>query len=149
MIQIYFCKNQYDILSKGLNQCRTVPAYMAGGGVGPPPNQKQSTPGARLRSSAFHSFETQQEPKMLRALNKINVDRSARYSRFPPRRHVQTLFISEIEFRFTFLGQKGQKEDLKAHFSFSKSSIVFNDLLARASENKSEKFFFFFLSSNF
>ena len=48
----------------------------------------------------------------------------------PPRRHLQKLFIFEIEFRFTFLGQKSQKVDLKVPFSFSKNSIIFNDLLA-------------------
>ena len=39
------------------------------GGVGRTPNQKRDTPLLRLKSSTFHSFETPQEPKMLRALN--------------------------------------------------------------------------------
>ena len=81
---------------------------------------------------------------MLRALNNFPVDRSARYNRFPPRRHVQKLFISEIEFRFTFLCLKNQKVDLKVPFSNSKYSIIFNDLLAGASKHKSERFFFNF-----
>ena len=108
------------------------------------PNQKRGTPTPRLRSSTFHSFETPQEPKMLRALNAQPPYWVARYNSFPPRRHVQKLFIFEIEFRFTFLGQKSRKVDLKVPFSFSKNSIIFNDLLAGASEHKSEKFFFVF-----
>ena len=44
---------------------------------------------------------------------------------------------------FHFLGQKSQKEDLKVPFSISKNSFNFNDLLARASEHKSEFFFVF------
>ena len=117
---------------------------MAPGGVGRTPNQKRDTRTQRLRSSTFHSFETPQEPKMLRALKDLGEAIFARYNRFPPRRHVQTLFISEIEFHFLFLGQKSQKVDLKASFSFSKNSIILNDLLAGASEHKSEKFFFVF-----
>jgi hypothetical protein len=78
---------------------------------------------------------------MIRALKGLGEAIFARYNRFPPRRHVQTLFILETEFRFTFLGQKSQKVDLKVPFSISKNSNIFNDLLAGASEHKSEKFF--------
>ena len=114
------------------------------GGVGrSTPNQKRGTPNAWLRSSTFHSFETLQEPKMLRAQNNLRQAIFARYNRFPPRRHVRTLFIFEIEFHFTFLGQKSKKADLKVPFSFLKNSIIFNDLQAGASEYKSEKFFFY------
>ena len=77
---------------------------------------------------------------MLRAQNDLRQAIFARYNRFPPRRHLQTLFISEIEFRFTFLGQKSQ--DLKVPFSISKNSIILNDLLAGAFKHKSDKFFF-------
>ena len=80
-----------------------------GGGVGRTPNQKRDTPPTRLRSSTFHSFETPQEPKMLRAQNARGKAIFARYNRFPPRRHVQKHFISEIEIRFTFLDQKAEK----------------------------------------
>ena len=45
---------------------------------------------------------------------------------------------------FHFFGPKNQKVDLKVPFSNSKNSIIFNDLLAVASEHKSEKFFFVF-----
>ena len=114
-----------------------------GGGVGRTPNQKRDTPRPWLRSSTFHSFETPQEPKMLRALNIFPVGRFARYNRFPPRRHVQTLFISEIEFRFTFLCQKSQKEDLKVPFSISKNSIILNDLLGGLLSINLKSFFFF------
>ena len=142
MIQIYFCKNQYDILSKGLNQCRSVPAYMAPGGEVAPPNQNRDTPSLRLRSSTFHFRDTPQEPKMLRALKKLTMGRFARYNRFPSRRHLKNHSIQEIEFIFTFLGQKSQKVDLKAPFSFFKNWIIFNDLLAGATEHKSENIFF-------
>ena len=101
-----------------------------GSGVGRTPNQKRDTPIQRLRSSTFHSFETPTEPKMLRAQNNFPVDRFARYNSFPPPRHVQTLFIFEIEFRLTFWAQKSQKVDLEVPFSFSKNSIIFNNLLA-------------------
>jgi len=43
-----------------------------------------------------------------------------------------------------FLGPKSQKVDLKVPFSNSKNSNIINDLLAGASEHKSEKFFFVF-----
>ena len=115
-------------------------------GVGRTPNQKRGTPVVWLRSSTFHSFETPLEPKMLRAQNARGQAIFARYNRFPPRRHVQKLFIFEIEFHFTFLGQKSQKVGLKVPFSISKNSIISNDLLAGYSEHKSEKCF---LSSNF
>ena len=111
-----------------------------------PPHPNQGTLLTRLRSSTPHSFESPQEPKMLRALKDFKKAIIARYNRLPPRRHVRILFIFEIEFRFTFMGQKSQKVNLKVPFSNSKNSIIFNDLLARASEHKSEKFF---LSSNF
>ena len=78
-----------------------------------PPNQNRGTQVRRLRSSTFHSFDTPQEPKMLSALKKLEMGRFARYNRFPPRRHVQKLFIFEIEFHFNFLDQKIQKADLK------------------------------------
>ena len=137
-----FFRKQFDILSEEPSQCRAVPAYIAPGGVGRTPNQKRDTPHTQRRSSTFHSFESPQEPKMLRALNVFGVDRFARYNRFPPRRHVQKLFIFEIEFRFTFLSQKSRKVDLKVPFSNSKNSMIFNDLLAVASEHKFEKNFF-------
>ena len=95
-----------------------------------PPTQNRDTPPRRLRSSTFHSFETPQEPNMLRAQNDLRVYLDARYNRFQPRRHVQKLFIFEIEFHFTFLGQKAQKVELKVIFSFSKNSITLNDLVA-------------------
>ena len=79
---------------------------------------------------------------MLRALKASVMGGSARYNRFPPPRHVQKLFIFEIEFLFTFLGPKKQKVDLKVPFSISKNSIILNDLLAGAFEHKSEKFFY-------
>jgi hypothetical protein len=80
-IKFFFYKVIWYIKWKP-SQCRAVPAYMSfrGGGVGRTPNQKRNTPHGRLRSSIFHSFETPQEPKMLRALNKTPVDRSARYN---------------------------------------------------------------------
>jgi hypothetical protein len=54
-------------------------------------------------------------------------------------------FKSKKSSFFLFLDQNSQKVDLKVFFSFSKNTIIFNDLLAGASEHKSEKFF---LSSN-
>ena len=73
----------------------------------------------------------------------------------PPRQHVRILFIFEVEFRFTFMGQKSQIKDLQAPFPFLKNPIIFNDLLAGASEHKYKKFFVFnflnqilFLKSN-
>ena len=108
------------------------------------PEPKSGYPSHPAEVEHIPFFETPQEPKMLRALNKNALDGSARYNRFPPLHHVQTLFIFEIEFRFTFLGQKSQKVDLKIPFSFSKDSNIFNDLLAGASEHKSDRFFFVF-----
>ena len=84
------------------------------------------------------------EQKMLSALNNLRMGRFARYNRFPSRRHLKKLLIQEIEFIFTFLGQKSQKVDLIAPFSFFKNWIIFNDLLAVASDYKTEKFFFVF-----
>ena len=106
------------------------------------PKPKSGYPRTRLRSSTFHSLETPQEPKMLRAQNDLNLGVSARYNRFPPRRHVRTLFIFEIEFHFTFLGPKKPKSRSQSTPFDSKNSIIFNDLLAGDSEHKSEKFFF-------
>ena len=106
------------------------------------PHPKSGYPRPRLRSSTFNSFETPQEPKMLRALKDLRKAIFARYNRFPPRRHAQILFIFEIEFRFTFFDQKSQKVDLKVPISNSKNSIILNDLLAGASEHKSEIFFY-------
>jgi hypothetical protein len=119
---------------------RSVPAYMAPG-ESDLPQPKSGTPPWRLRSSTFHSFETPQEPKMLRAQNAQGEGGSARYNRFPPPRHVRTLFLFEIEFRFTFLDQKSQKVLFKRLLSFCKNSIILNGTLAGASEHKSEKFF--------
>ena len=65
---------------------------------------------------------------------------------FPPRRHVQKLFIFEIEFRFTFLDHKILKVDLKVPFSNSKNSMIFNDLLVGIICINLKSFF---LSSNF
>ena len=84
---------------------------------------------------------------MLRALNNFPVDRFASYNRFPPRRHLQKLFIFEIEFHFTILERKSQKVDLKVPFSISKNSIISNDLLAGAPLSINLRSFF--MSSNF
>ena len=104
---------------------RTLPMPVCSGLYGPRGSRtttkpKSGYPGDRLRSSTFHSFETPQEPKMLSALNARGQAIFARYNRFPPRRHVQKLFVFEIEFRFTFLSQKSQKVDLKVPFDFQK-----------------------------
>ena len=115
------------------------------GGVGPPPNQNRDT----LRSGwgrAHSILLRRRKNRKCSELSKICPWWVCTLQQVPTSMTVQTLFISEIEFRFTFLGQKSQKVDLKAPFSISKNSIIVNDLLAGASEHKSEKFF---LSSNF
>jgi hypothetical protein len=105
------------------------------------PKSKSGYPAPYLRSSTFHSFETPKEPKMLRAQNDLPEGASARYNSFPTRWHVQKLSIQEIEFHLAFLNLISQKVDLKVPFSFSKNSIIFNDLLEGASEHKFENFF--------
>ena len=107
------------------------------------PNQKRDTPHTRLRSSTFHSFETPQEPKCselkmicgrlyLHATTGSHLDDSSKY------------FSFWKSSSFHFFGPKKPKSRPQSTLSFSKNSIIFNDLLAGASEHKSEKFFLVF-----
>ena len=68
MIRCITAKLTANVVNQRISVNLAIISSMAPWGVGPPPIQNQDNPPRRLSSSTFHSFETPQEPKMLRAL---------------------------------------------------------------------------------
>ena len=125
---------------------RTLPMPGCSGLYGPRGSRthlkpKSGYPCWRLRSSTFHSFETPQEPKMLKALNDLARGLICTLQQVPTSTTRPNTFHFWNRVPFHFFGQKSQKVDLKVPFSVSKNSIIFNDILERDSCHKSDNFF--------